>query len=144
MTKINIPGVSVLEFKDTLLKIIVKFKNLKFCQNNEILNFLILDLVSDVFSRNLSKGIVYYNDFLIEFTKNNTTIVFTIDPVDSSICKIKLEKQEKLDVLHGLEMLNQDFLKTKIVITREIYKELTFVESLWISLKEIYRKCFTP
>ena len=142
MSKINIPGVSFLEFKDSFIKIIVKFKNLKSCQTNEILNFLILDLVTDVFSRNLSQGIVYYNNFLIEFIKNNTTIVFTIDPTDSSICKIKLEKQEKLDVFNGLEMLNRDFLKTKIVITREIYTELTFFQSLWISLKEIYQNFF--
>jgi hypothetical protein len=145
MNQINIPGVSFLEFQANIVKIIVKFQTFNFFQKNENLSCIILDLISDILKRNLSNGTIHYPNFLIEFTKNTSTIVFTIDLIDScnDISKnsiIKLSKQEKLDVLHGLEMLNHDSVKTKIVITREIFKELTFTESLIVTFKDIYKK----
>lgn len=147
MMNLSIPGVSLFEFESKLYTIIVKYKSLNFFYS-ETFQTILVDLLSDILNRNLCAGTVSYTYLMIEFKRSHDTIVFTLDhflkrqmsePFQDRK-KIKLTKQEKSDLEHGLEMLTQDSLKTKVVITRETIQQLSFMESMIMAMKDLFCK----
>lgn len=104
----------------------------------------------DIFTRSLNSGSVSYTipDLTISFERISDACILTLDKQqrkrscsieNSERKKFKITQDEKLDIVTGIEMMNSDSLKAKVVINRTIVKELSFMESMILSFTEYFQ-----
>ena len=108
--------------------------------------------MNEIFEKDLYSGSVSYTfpNLTIEFERIQDCLVLTLDklnqlkrPLSIEIYenkKVKLSEDEKSDIIKGIEMINSDSQRAKIVINRTFFKEISFMESLVLSLKDLFKK----
>ena len=94
----------------------------------------------------------FHSEIIIHFERDrsNDHIILTLDKitlkrslsVDHTLNKkVKvITDSEKMDIMNAIQLLNSDKIPSKVVITRTVYKEYTFIESMYHSLKELLFK----